>query len=161
MFPVPAKSSKNATAAQPKESSGWIVYILRCADDSLYTGCTNNLVRRLDRHGKGRVKYTRGRLPVEVAYSEPADSHGAALRREAAIKRLSRTRKLQLIAATTQRTPSRPAGRGTRTTPAVRSRKPPDPPSATAQPASRPGRGERAVATQPVRSRAAARPAGS
>jgi putative endonuclease len=75
------------------------VYILRCADDTLYTGCTNDLSRRLRSHERGRVKYTRGRLPVALAYSEPAESHGAALRREAALKRLSRAHKLKLISA--------------------------------------------------------------
>ena len=70
---------------------GYLVYILRCGDGTLYTGCTNDLPRRLQAHQSGRgAKYTRSRLPVE---------RSAALRREAAIKRLDRRRKLALIAA--------------------------------------------------------------
>lgn len=76
--------------------SGWTVYLLRCADGTLYCGCTNDLARRLVRHHRGAVKYTRGRLPVAVAYSEAVPGRSAALRREAAIKRLSRARKLGL-----------------------------------------------------------------
>ena len=76
----------------------WTVYILRCGDDTLYTGCTNDLARRLRMHEKGRVKYTRGRQPIALAYSEPADDKSAALRREAALKRLPRKEKLRLIA---------------------------------------------------------------
>jgi len=75
----------------------WLVYLLRCADGSLYCGCTNDLERRLGAHGRGRVKYTRGRLPVEVAYSERARGRSAALKREAAIKRLTRAEKLALL----------------------------------------------------------------
>ena len=77
---------------------GWFVYLLRCADGTLYCGCTNDLGRRLGRHLSGSVKYTRGRLPVELAYSEEADGRSSAQRREAAIKRLPRPRKLSLCA---------------------------------------------------------------
>ena len=78
----------------------YVVYILRCADGSLYTGCTNHLERRLKDHGSGRgAKYTRSRLPVELVWWEPAADRSAALRREAAIKALPRTEKLKLIAA--------------------------------------------------------------
>lgn len=70
---------------------------MRCADGTLYTGCTNDLARRLRCHGRGAVKYTRGRLPVEVFYIEEAKDRSAALSREAAIKRLPRTRKLALF----------------------------------------------------------------
>ena len=77
----------------------YLVYILRCGDGSLYTGCTNDLPRRLRAHQSGRgAKYTRSRLPVELIYQEPAADRSAALRREAAIKRLSRTGKQALIA---------------------------------------------------------------
>lgn len=137
---VSAQSSKNSTAAEPNAGSGWLVYILRCADDSLYTGCTNNLPRRLRSHGNGRVKYTRGRLPVEVAYSEPAESHGAALRREVVIKRLSRTRKLQLIASTIKRTPKRPSRRRARASRDAAASKRPSQKTATPEPASQPRR---------------------
>lgn len=80
---------------------GWTVYILRCGDGSLYTGCTNDLSRRLAAHRKGKgAKYTRSRLPVALAYREETADKSAALRREAAIKRLDRREKLALIAET-------------------------------------------------------------
>lgn len=76
----------------------WFVYMLRCGDGSLYTGCTNNLPRRLEAHRSGRgAKYTRSRLPVTLAYHEAAADRSAALRREAAIKQLKRPQKLALI----------------------------------------------------------------
>ena len=73
------------------------VYILRCSDGSLYTGCTNDLARRLREHRAGRAsRYTRSRLPVALAYAEKAGEKGRALRREAEIKRLRRKSKLLL-----------------------------------------------------------------
>lgn len=79
---------------------GYLVYILRCGDGTLYTGCTNDLPRRLQAHQSGRgAKYTRSRLPVELVYQEAVPDRSAALRREAAIKRLDRRRELALIAA--------------------------------------------------------------
>ena len=77
---------------------GWIVYVLRCRDGSLYTGMTNDLDRRLAAHrtGKGGA-YTRSRLPVRLVYTERRRGRGAALSREAAIKRLSRAAKLTLV----------------------------------------------------------------
>ena len=78
----------------------YLVYILRCGDGSLYTGCTNDLPRRLRAHQSGRgAKYTRSRLPVELVYQEPAADRSAALRREVAIKALTRGEKLALIAS--------------------------------------------------------------
>ena len=77
---------------------GWHVYILRCHDGTLYTGATNDLVRRLERHRAGRgARYTRSRLPVKLVYLEPSHDRSAALRREAALKRLTRRDKLALI----------------------------------------------------------------
>ncbi len=77
----------------------WLVYILRCRDGSLYTGVTNDLPKRLKTHAAGKAsRYTRSRLPVRLAYSEPQRSKSAALKREAAIKRLSRGEKLLLVA---------------------------------------------------------------
>lgn len=74
------------------------VYILRCADGPLYTGCTNDLSRRLAAHNAGKgAKYTRSRRPVELVYREEVPDKSAALRREAAIKGLSRGEKLALI----------------------------------------------------------------
>lgn len=75
------------------------VYILRCADGTLYTGITDDVERRLAAHNSGKgAKYTRGRGPVELVYREEAADKSAALRRELAIKRLSRAEKLALIA---------------------------------------------------------------
>lgn len=78
---------------------GWYVYLLQCADTTLYCGITNDLDRRVAAHNAGLVKYTRGRLPVTLAYSEPAADRSAASRREVAIKRLPRGAKLALVAA--------------------------------------------------------------
>lgn len=79
---------------------GCFVYMLRCGDDSLYTGSTTDLERRLAAHRSGRgAKYTRSRLPVELVYWEEVADWSAALRREAAIKRLPRKRKLALLPA--------------------------------------------------------------
>lgn len=77
----------------------WYVYILRCKDDTLYCGITPDMKRRLAQHrcGKG-AKYTRGRGPLELVYCEALPSHSNALKREIAIKRLTRAQKLDLIA---------------------------------------------------------------
>lgn len=76
----------------------WYVYILRCADGTLYTGSTDDVKRRAEVHNSGKgAKYTRGRRPVEVVYTESCESYSAALKREYAIKQLSRPEKLKLI----------------------------------------------------------------
>ena len=83
----------------PSASAAWFVYLLRCADGTLYTGITTDFPRRLAEHnGEGGLgaRYTRSRRPVTLAYMEPASSRSAAATREAAIKRLDRTRKLAL-----------------------------------------------------------------
>ncbi|OLR55197.1 hypothetical protein BHK98_03435 [Hornefia porci] len=73
-------------------------YILRCGDGSLYTGWTNDLEKRLAAHNAGRGgRYTRSRLPVELAYYESFDTKNEAMRREAAIKKLTRQEKEKLI----------------------------------------------------------------
>lgn len=80
----------------------WWVYVLRCADGSLYTGITTDVSRRLAEHnGAGGLgaRYTRSRRPVELVYAEGAGNRAEAARREAAIKRLDRARKLALCAA--------------------------------------------------------------
>jgi len=83
------------------EQSAWYVYILECADRTLYTGIARDLQARLCRHNAGKgAKYTRSRLPLALVYREPAGSRGDALRREAEIKRLSRQEKQRLIAST-------------------------------------------------------------
>lgn len=76
----------------------WFVYILKCADSTLYTGITTDCERRLSQHNAGKgAKYTRVRLPVEIVYREPADNRSSATKREIAIKNLSRKQKLALI----------------------------------------------------------------
>ena len=72
--------------------------MLRCGDGSLYTGCTNDLPRRLRAHQRGKgAKYTRSRLPVTLVYQEAVPDKSAALRREFAIKGLNRREKMALI----------------------------------------------------------------
>lgn len=80
---------------RPRPATGrWLVYMLRCRDGSLYTGITNNLARRLAAHAAGRAsRYTRSRLPVALAYREPQPTKSRALKREWAIKRLTRVQK--------------------------------------------------------------------
>jgi putative endonuclease len=74
--------------------------LLRCADDTLYCGITNNLDKRLAAHNAGEgAKYTRSRTPVELVYSEQYKDRSAASKREIEIKSLSRAEKLELIAA--------------------------------------------------------------
>lgn len=76
----------------------WYVYILRCGDGTLYTGMTDDVERRFAAHRAGKgAKYTRGRGPLELVYTEPQPDRSAALRREYQIKRLSRADKLRLI----------------------------------------------------------------
>ena len=80
--------------------SEWFVYILRCADDTLYTGITTDLVRRCKQHDAGTAsRYTRSRLPVVLLYQEAQASRSLALKRELEIKALSRQQKELLIRA--------------------------------------------------------------
>ena len=76
----------------------WKLYILRCADGTLYTGITTDVEKRFNAHQSGKgAKYTRGRGPLELVYSEECGGHSAALKRELEIKRLSREKKEKLI----------------------------------------------------------------
>ena len=78
------------------------VYIVRCADGTFYTGWTFDVLARVEAHNRGRgARYTASRRPVTLVYSEPCDSRGAALRREHAVKRLSRAQKSKLAKART------------------------------------------------------------
>jgi putative endonuclease len=80
------------------------VYLLRCADGSLYCGWTTDVERRVAEHGAGTAsRYTRSRRPVELAAAFEAADRSAALREEARIKRLPRAEKLALIAAAPER----------------------------------------------------------
>ena len=82
-------------------ASTYYVYMLRCSDDTLYTGITTDLDRRVNEHNhspKG-AKYTRNRRPVTLVYSETCEDKSAASKREYAIKRLPREHKERLVAA--------------------------------------------------------------
>ncbi len=75
----------------------WLVYIVQCADDTFYTGCTNDLSARLQAHNQNQgAKYTRGRTPVKLIYTEKKLSHSQALQREYTIKQLTHQQKLNL-----------------------------------------------------------------
>lgn len=92
---MPSRAEASAT-----EPAQWSVYILRCADNSLYTGVTINIERRLDEHNglvKNGAKYTRNRQPVKLVYQEAAISRSEACKRESAIKNLNKSQKEQLI----------------------------------------------------------------
>lgn len=84
----------------------YYVYILRCRDGTLYTGITTDVARRAAIHNSGKgAKYTRSRLPVTVVYQEPQPDKSAALKRELALKKLTRAEKLELIAQYTNKQP--------------------------------------------------------
>ncbi len=94
--PPIAASPSDAAAEAP--SSTWAVYLLRCGDGSLYCGVTTDLVRRFEQHSAGTgARYTRGRGPLTLVYAETQPNSSLALRREAAIKRLTRSQKEALI----------------------------------------------------------------
>jgi len=98
---VEAKAKEMAVLKLKQQlSKQWLVYILRCADDSLYTGITNDLEHRLQQHNAGTAsRYTRSRLPAMVAYQESQPNQSKALKRELVIKALTRAAKERLIAA--------------------------------------------------------------
>lgn len=99
LLPLAAGREKGYDGTE-REGEGLLnyVYILRCADNTLYTGSTKDLQRRVNTHNSGKgAKYTRTRRPVALVYFEEWESWSAALRREAAIKKLSRGEKLALI----------------------------------------------------------------
>lgn len=75
------------------------IYILKCADSTLYTGYTTDVERRVEEHNSEKIgaKYTKARRPVELVYTETFNDKGDAMRREIEIKKLSRTQKLSLI----------------------------------------------------------------
>ncbi|MDR0851622.1 MAG: GIY-YIG nuclease family protein [Clostridiales Family XIII bacterium] len=87
---------------EKKNNDSICVYILECSDNTLYTGWTNDIENRIKAHNAGTgAKYTKGRTPVKLVYTESADSRNQALKREAAIKRLSKKKKLALISGET------------------------------------------------------------
>ena len=76
----------------------WYVYMVRCRDNSLYTGCAVDVSRRVQVHNAGKgAKYTRSRLPVELVWQEPCADRAEALRREYAVKQLTRAQKEALL----------------------------------------------------------------
>lgn len=80
------------------QGAAWVCYILRCSDGTLYTGVTNDLEKRVAAHNAGTAaKYTRARGPVGLAFVEVCGGKSAALKREMAIKSMSRAQKLTLI----------------------------------------------------------------
>lgn len=82
----------------------WYLYILRCKDDTLYTGITTDVEKRLEAHRAGRgAKYTRGRTPLELVYRETCGTHSQALKREVEIKKLTRQEKQNLIGKTEEK----------------------------------------------------------
>lgn len=90
------------TSSTSKSKKGkWFVYVLQCADKSLYTGITTSLARRVAEHSSGKLgaRYTRSRRPVKLVYQESLTTRSLALKREAAIKKLKRVEKLALISS--------------------------------------------------------------
>ncbi len=79
--------------------NNWFVYMVRCADDSLYAGITTDLDRRIDEHNNGKTAaaYTRSRRPVELVYQERCKSRSEATRREIEIKALKKVEKETLV----------------------------------------------------------------
>lgn len=78
--------------------STWYLYILKCKDGTFYTGITTDVEKRLEMHRSGKgAKYTRGRGPLELVYSETCENHSQALKRECEVKKLPKEQKLQLI----------------------------------------------------------------
>ena len=87
-----------------KKENGWWLYIVECADASLYTGITNNLEQRLEKHNAGTAsRYTRARTPVRLVYREAHPDRSSASRRENEVKQLTRDEKLALILAGSRR----------------------------------------------------------
>ena len=78
--------------------STWYLYILKCKDGTFYTGITTDVEKRLEMHRSGKgAKYTRGRGPLELVYSETCENHSQALKRECEVKKLPKEQKMQLI----------------------------------------------------------------
>ncbi|MBI1825141.1 MAG: GIY-YIG nuclease family protein [Planctomycetes bacterium] len=95
-----SKSKKKIKAAKV---DAWFVYILRCSDGSLYTGVATDVKRRSKQHNAGTAsRYTRSRLPVRVNYQEPLASRSLALKREWAVKAMTRLEKESLIRRASQ-----------------------------------------------------------
>lgn len=93
-----ANQTRKVCCARLRPRERWFVYMLRCAGGSLYTGIAKDVARRCQHHNAGTAsRYTRSRLPVKLVYHETHASRSAALKREAAIKALSRRKKESMI----------------------------------------------------------------
>ena len=80
------------------ERAEWFLYVLRCRDGTWYTGITNDLRQRMEKHAKGTAsKYTRSRLPVKMVHHEPCTSRSDALKKERKLKSLSREEKIRYV----------------------------------------------------------------
>ncbi len=102
----PPVRSHTGPVAEPRRRAPWTVYILRCADDTLYTGIAKDAAKRVAEHNTSNrlgARYTRGRRPVVMVYAEPAATRAAASRREHAIKALTRAGKEALLAGKPRR----------------------------------------------------------
>jgi Predicted endonuclease containing a URI domain len=94
----PGTADRLSRCGTTDETIQWSVYILQCDDTTLYTGISNNVSKRIAHHQAGNgSRYTRGRLPVRLLYKETCDDKGSALKREYAIKRLTREEKIKLL----------------------------------------------------------------
>jgi len=83
-----------ATKKRKKKASAWVLYVLKCRDNTLYTGITSDISRRINQHNNGTAsRYTRSRLPVKLIFSEPCRNRSQALKKEYAMKQLSRKEK--------------------------------------------------------------------
>jgi len=99
-----------------KTKMNWIVYILECSDNTLYTGITKDIERRMAEHENGTgAKYTKGRGPFKVVYSELQPTMSHALKREAEIKSLDRSAKQKLTSCCSYGQQTHPALRGMKT----------------------------------------------
>lgn len=93
-----ANQVKKGVSSTIDIKNDWHCYLVLCADNTFYTGITNNLEKRIAAHNNGTAsKYTRCRLPVQLVYSEVHDNRSSASKREAEIKQFGRNKKLDLI----------------------------------------------------------------
>ena len=98
--PDTAPDTAFGTGSSPAIAASWLVYLLECADGTLYCGITTNMDRRLSQHNgqiNGGARYTRGRRPVRLLASRACDGKSAALRLEKAVKSQARAHKLQFL----------------------------------------------------------------
>ena len=92
------REKEKSEPQKKKRREKWFLYILKCADQSLYTGVTKDIERRFKRHSEGKgARYTRTRRPLEIVYREVCKSRTEALTRECVVKALPKAKKLVLI----------------------------------------------------------------